>query len=394
MSEENTTDGVSGDRKGSLATGIEDRSEFGEFIGEYDEGGGGGEEEGRQDHEDQEGEEKIIEDQRKPEKGKPGETKTYLQKPKPPRPMPFDNSEIFQLILGETRVPFRKNLPNVEFYKEEAYIKNPLLQYHSQDVRIRNIHKFLQAIAVKKKIETYYDRDLEEDVENVPTGKFYFEQLLRDYAQNLPTVGLQDSWIKSIYQKLHNLHLKFPSIANTILEEVRESFRKSMHEFGVECIMKPLPGDVREKHELLASEEVGKTDKYYLYLRRREAIKSRLHITHHYQRKIYALCVRILPEILTDLTKHRNLGVVDMNRVKQFMLGDIKKGEHIVTTALYPKMVAMISRKRALNNIPATLRPRYLASATNILAVQVRFEFKINQLHIPEFLILIQALVV
>lgn len=306
--------------------------------------------------------------------GKPdgtGEKKhTVREKSKKPRVI-FESPEIFRLIDEGGRTRPMNLLPDPKVCTEDMYGKNPMLKLYLRDAKTKEMFQFLQHLAVKNKIKCYKERDTDLEVEEIPKKKLHYEKILRESVKHLPIVQIQDSWIKSINDKLHNLHLKFPSLANELLSEIKEEFNFKMHEFGMEVVLKRLSGEVSHIHELPMVDEVGKTARYHVFLRRRELLKHRLHILHRYQRKMFELSVKILPDILTDFRKYRALGLIELSKLKSQVMSDIKKNEHTVTTSLYPKIAAIISRKRALNEIPVNVRPKFLSSATNILVVQV-----------------------
>lgn len=299
--------------------------------------------------------------------------------------VPFESPEIFSLIFGPIKAPrsFDKKLKALEICKNKDLEKCELTKFHLGYAKHRKIYEYLQLAGTKKKIEIYNQRILEKDLEEVPKKRGHYERLLREYAASLPTVPLQQTWIDSIVDKLHNLHLKFPVIANSIMDEVKDVFSKCMHKFGVDMIMKCLPGEEKEIHQLPIREEVGRTPRYHLYLMHREMLKSRLYILHRIQRKIFTLSVKILPEVLVDFRKYRAYGFLTLGYLESVFSAELKKSEYLVTTSLYPKVIALISRKRALSDIPSAIRPKYLASATNILVVNVNTLFYIYTYIVP-----------
>ncbi|KAK6642963.1 hypothetical protein RUM43_004465 [Polyplax serrata] len=288
-------------------------------------------------------------------------------------PVAFECPGIFDLVFGPPKLPpkFNRKLPDPLTHTDEDYTESDLFKLRLNDCKTKKIYQYLQFAGTKKKIEIYYERILEEDVAEIPKKKRHYERLLREYAASIPVVPLQQSWIDSILAKLHNLHLKFPAMAASIMNEVKEDFAASMHQFGIDALMKCLPGESKKVHQLSIVEEVGRTPRYHLYLMHREMLKTRLHLLHKFQRKIFTLCIKTLPEVLVDFRRYRSMGFLDLVQLENNFNADLKKSEHIVTTSLYPKVVSLISRKRALNDIPVGARGKYLASATNILAVQI-----------------------
>lgn len=285
----------------------------------------------------------------------------------------FHSPEIYHLIYEQAQIKKfqEKTSFNLSTFRNEEYIKNELLTVKFKEVKSKKIYQYLEYVGTKKKIEMYYKRLMKENLEEIPKKKRYYEKLLREYVKSIPTVPLQQSWIDSILSKLHNLHLKFPILANDIMDEVKTDFFEKMHQFGVDIYMKCLPGETKEVHELPMVEEVGKTARYHVYLLHRQMLKSRLHLLHKFQIKIFTLSVKVLPEVLVDFRKYKAMGFMELSKLETIFLAELKKSEHLIKTSLYSKVVSLISRKRALNDIPINARPKYIASATNILVVQV-----------------------
>lgn len=64
------------------------------------------------------------------------------------------------------------------------------------------------------------------------------------------------------------------------------------------------------------------------------------------------------------------MGYLKLEILKDLILTDIKKAEHSVTTSYYAEVVKCLDKKN-LKTVGLKVRPRFLASATNILRIQV-----------------------
>nr|CAD7589258.1 unnamed protein product [Timema genevievae] len=286
---------------------------------------------------------------------------------------PMDEKELYDELLKRLRVQKLKALPNVSRYRNEPYTRSPLLSFSLERVRHQQIQTFLKQLAVSDKVAI--SKKIKPGKKEYPIQRpvDYYLRILREQAETVHPPGIMMTWKLSICQLLPPaLRKKYSLIVDLLLQEVSLEYEKTLRDLGIRLMLKPLPGEVWPLRPDRPLQHHGKTERYSVFLRNRAYLNKRLFLTHPIIRGILDKACLIVPDLLNDYSKYRALGLIEYDRLKSLLFGDLKKGESLITNTWYPKIVAMLSEKRALTDVPSQLWPSFLDCASHVLACLVR----------------------
>lgn len=71
----------------------------------------------------------------------------------------------------------------------------------------------------------------------------------------------------------------------------------------------------------------------------------------------------------------------DVHKLQENMIRDLKRAENLVTKIWYPKLIKMIKKKGALDNMPLEILKRFLKCASTIISCQVNAYLNLNKLN-------------
>ncbi|CAG2053712.1 unnamed protein product, partial [Timema podura] len=285
----------------------------------------------------------------------------------------MDEKELYDELLKRLRVQKLKALPNVSRYRNEPYTRSPLLSFSLERVRHQQIQTFLKQLAVSDKVAI--SKKIKPGKKEYPIHRpvDYYLRILREQAETVHPPGIMMTWKLSICQLLPPvLRKKYSLIVDQLLQEVSLEYEKTLRDLGIRLMLKPLPGEVWPSRPDRPLQHHGKTERYSVFLRNRAYLNKRLFLTHPIIRGILDKACLIVPDLLNDYSKYRALGLIEYDRLKSLLFGDLKKGESLITNTWYPKIVAMLSEKRALTGVPSQLWPSFLDCASHVLACLVR----------------------
>nr|CAD7446891.1 unnamed protein product [Timema bartmani] len=286
---------------------------------------------------------------------------------------PMDEKELYDELLKRLRVQKLKALPNVSRYRNEPYTRSPLLSFSLERVRHQQIQTFLKQLAVSDKVAI--SKKIKPGKKEYPIQRpvDYYLRILREQAETVHPPGIMMTWKLSICQLLPPLlRKKYSIIVDLLLQEVSLEYEKTLRDLGIRLMLKPLPVEVCPSRPDRPLQHHGKTERYSVFLRNRAYLNKRLFLTHPIIRGILDKACLIVPDLLNDYSKYRALGLIEYDRLKSLLFGDLKKGESLITNTWYPKIVAMLSEKRALTDVPSQLWPSFLDCASHVLACLVR----------------------
>nr|CAD7398119.1 unnamed protein product [Timema cristinae] len=286
---------------------------------------------------------------------------------------PMDEKALYDELLKRLRVEKLRPLPEVSRYRNEPYTRSPLLSFSLERVRHQQIQTFLQQLAVSDKVAVSKKTKQGKKAHPVQRPVDHYLRILREQAETVHPPGILMTWKLSICQLLPPvLRKKYSLIVDLLLQEVSLEYEKTLRDLGIRLMLKPLPGELWPSTPDKQLQHHGKTERYSVFLRNRAYLNKRLFLTHPIIRGILDKACLIFPDLLNDYSKYRALGLIEYDRLKSLLFGDLKKGESLITNTWYPKIVALLSEKRALTDVPPQLWPSFLDCASHVLACLVR----------------------
>ncbi|XP_063228082.1 dynein axonemal heavy chain 12-like [Bacillus rossius redtenbacheri] len=263
-----------------------------------------------------------------------------------------EGKKLLQEVLRKARLRDLPPLPDINLHRSGSCRRSP-------------------ALALARAKLTCYIADKSRKPR--PRPQEYSTRLLHRPAELVLPPPMQSSWEQEILQLVPpRLAKKYAAKVDSLLQQVRADYEATLHDFGVR-MMQLASGKVQLAVFPAAQRPWGRgrTDRYNVYLRHRSYFKKRLFLTHPILRVILDKSYLLIPQQLNDYRQYRDLGLVDLLKLRNAISADLKKSEALITNHWYPKICKMLPSKKGLSSVPSQLWVSFLNCASHVMASMI-----------------------
>ncbi|XP_012271994.1 dynein heavy chain 7, axonemal-like [Orussus abietinus] len=280
--------------------------------------------------------------------------------------------ERFDIFYEKAKVPRMNPVPSV-LLKDERHYRNTLRKFRGQRGKLEELP------AVARKVEKLSRQiNPNEQVEYPFTykpilPKSYYISKLRDWAREIPIVGLLPHWESSIQDLVPiEIRKRRAEMFEALLEETKGMYNNVMRDFGIRSII----GEEEdlEKSERSAEPTIVKDYRCLprsLFLKRRSLLAKNYFLFHSLMQTIMAKASLNLPPMVFDFSRYRSLGLLSLAEFQDSLTKDLRRGALVIRNHYYNEIVRVMSRLGRLRDIPAEKRTRFVRGATQLFVQQI-----------------------
>lgn len=172
------------------------------------------------------------------------------------------------------------------------------------------------------------------------------------------------------------LRKKYPKIVNNYMTDVHADYDKIMKAYSIQKILKPAPGDYIPPRVTFAFQQLGRTDRFNVYLQNRAKLAKFLLIAYPFIRCILNYSKTDFPIILNNYGAYRVddrgkkllLNLVDFGKL---VAKDLEENALFLKKDWYPKIVRIMKKYYGRHVVPPRLWPRIFACAKGLINRQI-----------------------
>lgn len=192
-----------------------------------------------------------------------------------------------------------KNVPPLE-EMIKTYLSDDLLDAFQIKEKKRKYLKFILAEQAKETGNKASKKDVLQLTPTVPVLNIAHE-IMRKNAERCPFSMMSRFFEQDVRNmiKEKTLEKRYPKIVDSIILEVRDIFVAMTHDAGVNLKVKP-PDGISTRFHPSPYKYMGRTDRYNIFLKRRQELKSKWVLFYPLIKKVHQECVEHLPEMIVD----------------------------------------------------------------------------------------------
>ncbi|XP_052747070.1 dynein axonemal heavy chain 12 [Bicyclus anynana] len=269
------------------------------------------------------------------------------------------------------RIPPMLPIPDIHQIDKLPFI--PLPPYNRIKDKKAKFRKLLEENATHRKIKIARASTEWSECDKLEISQERHIAVLRKCAENIQPPPMLKSWERKIASlipaKLRNAN---PSLTEELFNESKAEWNRNLHDLAVKTVIRDVPGVSRKRYEEPYFKFKGITSNYDKMIKFRKKLKTGSLLLHPFIRLILESSEKTFPSFITDLSKYRAKGPMDLDDFQTKISEEIKRADYLVSSTWYSILVKWLKNPRCLKGMRPKRIPEFVKCATKIISMQIQ----------------------